>query len=523
MIYNTINEYLDRSFQEYRDNIAISYPERGKSYTYGEMERIINRFARSLVGIGVKNQSHVAIVLPTCPEWVMLFLAITKIGAIPVCLNDSDMHREMEYKINHSDSTVLFTTRKLYDSVIKETKLRKIEKIVIFGEKSNGVTANYLTMESFLKKGETVSEKDVEKCVKATSFDDVLNLQYTSGTTGNPKAVMSIHYRVLNNILVFLKNFQYGEQDKVLSALPLYHVMGCLFTGILIFFAGGTLVLVSHYKTRKVLEIIEKEGCTSFHGVPTMFHLMLKHCDEYKITTLKKCMAAGDYCSPILVDDIMNKLHIEHVFPCYGQSEGIGITQALIEDSIEKKRYTVGKAVKDVEIRIIDEKGNILPANEVGEIIAFIPYHMKGYYKDEISTNKTIKSGWLYTGDLGYLDEDGYLVMKGRKKELIIRGGENISPVEVENVLRQHEDIANVAVVGVPDPVMGEEIAAFVMLEQISEKEHVKVKESLHDYMEKRIPKYERPKFIYIVDQFPMTTSGKIQKKKLVETLQENE
>ncbi|BBF42881.1 O-succinylbenzoic acid--CoA ligase [Lachnospiraceae bacterium KM106-2] len=517
MIHQSINQYLEPCFTKYHSNTAILYPEENLSFRYDEMREQIHRYARSLCSWGVKRNDHVAIILPTSPDWIFLFLAITLIGAVPVSLNDSDLQNEMEFKLNHSDTNYLFTTEAIYTNIISVCKIEKLKGIVILPIFHSSKHENVFSFEKFQSMYSDTSTEALAAVIAQTKYDDILNIQYTSGTTGLPKAVTSIHYSVLNNILVFLRNFHYTEQDKIVAALPLYHVMGCLFTGILTFLSGGCLVLISHFHTKEVLNIIQTESCTSFHGVPTMFRFMLNRCSDYNISSLTKCMIAGDYCGPSLIDAIHKELKIDHPFPCYGQSEGIGITQALLTDSINKIKYTVGKAVDQVIIKIIDDSGQELPHNQVGEIIAYIPYHMLGYYKDPDATRKTLHNDWLYTGDLGYLDDDNYLVLKGRKKEIIVRGGENISPVEIENVIRTYEPVENVAVIGISDSLMGQEIAAYITISPKHTLVTEEMKESLDQYLCEHLPKYKRPKFVYFIDHFPMTTSGKIQKHKLIQ------
>ena len=336
---------------------------------------------------------------------------------------------------------------------------------------------------------------------------------YTSGTTGNPKAVMLGQSRILNNVLTFIDNFGYTQEDVILSALPLFHVMGCLFTAMLIFMVGGKLVLTKKFSTKKALQIIQDIKCTSFHGVPTMYQFMLNYCKDYDVTSLKKGMLAGAYCAPEVINEIQDKLGIENIFSCYGQSEGVGFTQIRMSDSDEKKRTTVGRAVDGVELKIVNDEGETLPTGQVGEILAYMPGCMLGYYKNQEATDATIVDGWIHTGDLGFLDKEGYLTIKGRKKELIIRGGENISPSEIEDVIRSYAMVHDVAVVGVPDKVLGEEIAAFIQMKPGANFSS----EEVMAYISQSLPKFKTPKYVYYMDEMPMTSTGKILKRKLVE------
>ena len=518
-IYETVNEYLEKKFKQYSNNEAIVYPEGDLRYTYAQMGERINLLAKGLLSLGGKRNDHIAILAPSSPDWIMFFLAITKIGAVPVCLNDKNTVSELEYTINHSDSVMLLTsTIESYE--IDLGNYPNIKKVIILTNDAKEETDTIINLNTLENRARYVPDFILDDAVVHTKYNDILTIQYTSGTTGLPKAVMSVHYKVLSNVKIFLNNFDYNEHDKILSALPLYHVMGCLFTGLLSFMKGSTLVLISQFKTRNVLDIIENVKCTSFHGVPTMYNFMLNYAKDYNITSLKKGMIAGDYCKPSTIERIEKELGIQYLFPAYGQSEGVGFTQIRMDDPAEKRRYTVGRPVEGVEIRIVDENNHILPTNTTGEIIVKMPFHMAGYYKNEAATNQTIINDWIYTGDLGQLDDDGYLVVKGRKKEIIIRGGENISPIEIEDALKEYKRIKDVAVVGVPDDVMGEEVAAFIIVDEESKDlDEDILLHKIHKYTQKTLSKFKQPKYTRFVTKFPMTSSGKVQKYKLAKSL----
>lgn len=511
MLKETMNAYLEKQFEKYADNLAIIYPEGNVTYTYKEMSDRINLLAKGLISIGVKKETHVSLLAPSSPDWIMYYLALTKIGAIPVCLNDKNTFSELQYLLKHSDSYAAVVSKESLGEDYDSSLFDSLEK-VIFMEETVSMDQRVLDTRTIEEQGASVSDETLKAYQAETKYDDILMFLYTSGTTGRPKAVMSVHNRMLTNIQVYLKNFRYTENDKILSALPLYHVMGCLFTAMLIFMTGGSLVLIKKFKTKQVLQIIQDEKCTSFHGVPTMYQFMLNYCEGYDLTSLRKGMLAGAYCAPEVIMDIQKRLHIKYVFPAYGQSEGVGFTQIRMNDSNYKRITTVGRAVDGVKLKIIDNEGNELPAGEVGEVVAYMPYRMAGYYKDQEATDKTIKDGWIYTGDLGFLDREGYLTIKGRKKELIIRGGENISPVDIEDVIRSYAMIHDVAVVGVPDSVLGEEIAAFVTMKPGSNY----IKSEIEDYISQNLAKFKRPKYLYIIEQMPLNASGKILKRELV-------
>ncbi len=510
MLEKTMNAYLEEQFEKYPENRALTYPEGNISYTYKEMSDRINLLAKGLIANGVKKETHVSLLAPSCPDWIMYYLALTKIGAIPVCLNDKNTQSDLEYLLDHSDSYGVIVSKESVKEVDTETLFAPLQK-VIYMEKIDSTDSKTLDTETIEQQAASVTDDTLAAYQAKTKFDDILMFLYTSGTTGRPKAVMSVHNRMLTNILVYLENFQYTEEDRVFSALPLYHVMGCLFTSMLTFMAGGTLVLVSRFKTKNALQIIQDEKCTSFHGVPTMYQYMLNYAKDYDVTSLKKGMIAGAYCAPETMTEIQKGLGVKYLFPAYGQSEGVGFTQIRMTDRNKKRISTVGKAVDGVELKIIDDEGNKLPVGAVGEVVAYMPYRMAGYYKNPEATAETIRDGWIYTGDLGVLDREGYLTIKGRKKELIIRGGENISPVDIEDAIRAYAMVDDVAVVGVPDKVLGEEICAYIQMKPFANY----IEEEVVDFIRDSLPKFKFPKYIKFIDQMPLNASGKILKREL--------
>ena len=511
-VNKTMNQYLEEKFVEYANNTAMVYPEENVSYTYKELSERVNSLAKGLIAAGVKKETHVALLAPTSPDWILYFLATTKLGGIPVCLNDKNTMTEIKSLVTHSDSTVLVTSK---ESIGNDTTLFDAVETVIFLEETISIQTKVKDTEIIEALGEKVSDETLQEYVAKTSPEDTLLFLYTSGTTGNPKAVMLGQSRILNNVLTFIDNFGYTQEDAILSALPLFHVMGCLFTAMLIFMVGGKLVLTKKFSTKKALQIIQDIKCTSFHGVPTMYQFMLNYCKDYDVTSLKKGMLAGAYCAPEVINEIQDKLGIENIFSCYGQSEGVGFTQIRMSDSDEKKRTTVGRAVDGVELKIVNDEGETLPTGQVGEILAYMPGCMLGYYKNQEATDATIVDGWIHTGDLGFLDKEGYLTIKGRKKELIIRGGENISPSEIEDVIRSYAMVHDVAVVGVPDKVLGEEIAAFIQMKPGANFSS----EEVMAYISQSLPKFKTPKYVYYMDEMPITSTGKILKRKLVEMI----
>lgn len=519
LIKETWGNYLRGKFEENLDSLAIIDKSQNERYTYGELMIKSESIEKAFIGYGVTRGTHVALVLPGGAGWITTFLALINIGAIAVCLNNDTTDLEIRDRLLYSDSKIVITDEETYGKIKLHEEEIGLDLAVIVGGKDRYSEGICCDLSSFIEQGSGITETEIASARAKVRYDDILTIQYTSGTTGTPKAVMSVHYKVLSNMKLNSEVFKYTKEDKILSSLPMYHVMGCFFGCLMIFMSGGCLVLGGKFKTSKIIEALIEEKCTSFHGVPTMYKLIMNKMGDRVFPDLNKGMIAGSYCDAETMQAIITDMGIKNMFPSYGQSEGCGYTQTSMEDSIEKIKTTVGRAIDGVEIKIVDDQLNTLVANTEGEILVKSEYRMSGYYKDEAATNKGIIDGWIHTGDLGKLDEEGYLKITGRKKDIIIRGGENISPVEIECILKQQSKIKDAVVVGIPDDVMGQEIAAFI----IGSEEEKKVEEDLINeiaaYVAEHLPKHKQPRYIRLVDKFPLTGSGKIQKFKLVELI----
>lgn len=517
IIKETWGRYLESIMEENADRIAVIDIQKNVRCTYRDLTRRSREIEKALIGYGVTRGTHVAMVLPSSSKWLAIFLAMINIGAVPVCLNHDVADEELKFRLKHSESKVVFTNEATYEKIRNMEQELQLEMVVIENRQCKCSPGVHIGWNTFLAQGKEVGDEDIRVARDQVQYDDPLTIQYTSGTTGMPKAVVSVHYRVLSNMLTFEKIFQYTKEDKILSSLPMYHVMGCFFSALLTFIVGGSLVLMGKFNTERVIQALIDEKCTSIHAVPTMYKLILQKLGEREITSLKKGMMGGSYCDRETVEEIRERMHIEAIMPQYGQSEACGYTQVRIGDPMEKVFNTVGRPAEGVEIKILDSKERELPVGETGEVVIRSDYCMAGYYKNDEATNKTIVDGWLHTGDLGRLDEEGYLKIMGRKKDIIIRGGENISPISIEEVLKKHYCIRDVAIVGIPDKIMGQEVGAFIILdEQEKGKKEEEIVEQIKDYAREHLAKYEQPKYIKIINKFPLTGSGKIQKFKLV-------
>lgn len=520
LIKDTWGHYLENIFQENLKQIAVIDIGRNARYTYRDLLIQTKQFEKAFIGYGIQRGMHVALVFPSSATWISVFLALIHIGAVPVCVNNDNTDGEIRHTVMHSDSRMIITDEETYVKVRLHENEMDLRQIVIVDRRGYCSEELHCTLDTFLAHGEYVTDEMVQEACDQVRYDDILTIQYTSGTTGLPKAVMSVHYKVLNNILRFKDIFKYTNEDKVLTSLPMYHVMGCFFTCLLTFMVGGSLVLMSRFNTKRAIQAIVEEECTSFHGVPTMFKLIMNKMGDSEFPTLKKGMIAGSYCEPEAMEDIINKMGMKYIMPLYGQSEGSGYTQIRIGDPIEKVLTTVGRPIEGITVKIVDNQCNEVPQGVEGEIWIQSDYTMAGYYKDQEATDKVIVEGWIHTGDLGKVDEEGYVVITGRKKDIIIRGGENISPVDIESILRQHEYVRDVVVVGVEDKIMGQEVGACIIVDDKAEEiEENVIKNCIIEHAQKNLAKYKVPKYIEFVKAFPLTGSGKIQKTKLAQTV----
>lgn len=520
MLKENWGNYLENKFEEYSDKVAVIDIGKNVRCTYRELKRRTEEIEKAYIGQGIERGTHVVLLFPSSSKWISNFLALIHIGAVPVCLNCENTVEELAQKIKHSDSKMIITNESVYAKIRGVEEEFGVDLIVIENRQCACSPGIHCSWGDFIEKGKQIDEEKVLEARAKVKYDDPLAIQYTSGTTGTPKAVISLHYRVLNNMKEFSEVFQYTNEDIIFSSLPMYHVMGCFFSCLLTFMVGGTLVLMGKFNTERVIEALIEEKCTSFHGVPAMYRLVLRKLNGRSLGCLNKGMIGGSCCDEETMNGIINEMHIKNIMPNYGQSEACGYTQTRLGDPIEKVTSTVGRPIPGVEIKIINEEGEELPSHTRGEIIVHSDYRMAGYYKDEEATKKVIMDGWIHTGDLGELDEEGYLKITGRKKDIIIRGGENISPVGIENVLKKNKYIREVVVVGIPDKVMGQEIGAFITLND----EYVKTNnemlvEEIKQYAAKHLAKYEIPKYIKIMKEFPLTGSGKVQRFKLTQLI----
>ncbi|MBD5116693.1 MAG: AMP-binding protein [Ruminococcaceae bacterium] len=529
----TFPDILDRMCEEFPNQYAFRYTELDYTRTYPEFRDDIDNFARTLLAMGVKKGDHVAIWATNVPAWYITFWASTKIGAVLVTVNTAYKIHEAEYLLKQSDTHTLVMIEGFKDSdyagIIKELcpELETCEKGKLNSKRlpvlKNIVTVGFemkgcYTWEEAAKKAEEVPYSEVEKIRRTIDKHDVCNMQYTSGTTGFPKGVMLTHYNVVNNGKAIGDCMDLSTADRMMIQVPMFHCFGMVLAMTASMTHGVTMSPIPAFSPKKSLKCINQEKITCFHGVPTMFIAMLGHEDFEKtdFSYMRTGIMAGSPCPIKTMQDVIEKMNMSEICITYGQTEASpATTMSKTTDSIETRVNTVGGPIFGVECRIVDPETNEeVPDNVDGEFVARGYNIMKGYYKMPEATAAAIDAdGWLHTGDLLRRLPDGNYKVTGRIKDMIIRGGENIYPKEIEDFLYTHPKVKDVQVIGVPDKDYGEEIMACIILHDGVESSEEEIKQFVLDHM----AKHKVPRYVDFVDEFPMNAAGKILKYKMRE------
>ncbi len=530
----TIGDWLDKKAKAYPDRECSVHPLEGLRYTTSQFQAEVNRVARGLMAMGIEKGDHVAIWATNYPQWVQTQFATAKIGAVLVTVNTNYKKFELEYLLKQSDSKMLIMMGGTKDNnyvdhiyaVCPELntsapgqltcgKLPFLKSVVFLDEEEHPGMYNWSDV---IKLADNVSEE--QRAARQATCDphDVINMQYTSGTTGFPKGVMLTHYNLVNNGKIIGESMAFTEKDRLCITVPLFHCFGCVLGVMASITNDTTMVFVDHFNPVNVLKVLDMEKCTAFHGVPTMFIAIMDNPDfsKYDLSNLRTGIMAGANCPVEVMKAAADKMYMRHITSVYGQTESSpGITQSTVDDPLEIRVSTVGRAYPNVEARVVNPETNEeVPPGTVGEIVTRGYHVMKGYYKMPEATAQAIdKDGWLHTGDLGVKDEQGYYRITGRLKDMVIRGGENIYPREIEEFLYTHPSVKDVQVVGVPDSKYGEEVLACVILKDGAQE----TEEGIVEYVRQGLSKHKAPRYVKFVESFPMTASGKIQKYKLRE------
>ena len=524
----TVGDMLSNIAKKYPTKLAVRYIEVNYTRTYYEFNKEVDKYAKGLLGMGIGKGDHVAIWATNYPEWLILFFATARIGAVLVTVNTNYKEAELEYLLSNSDSKALFICdgikdidcEKIIYSVCPELKTSKpgelhneklpfLRYVVSLDNWYDGMY-NWSQIPYF---GVLISNEEFNAIKHSIDPDDVVNMQYTSGTTGFPKGVMLTHNNIVNNGKAIGDCMKFSSKDKLCIPVPFFHCFGMVLAIMAAVTHGAAMVPLLWYTPMKVMHAVEYEKCTAVHGVPTMFIRILEHRDfsRYDFSSLRTGIMAGSPCPVKVMRDVVDKMHMSEITITYGQTEASpACTMTTVDDPLEIRVNTVGKEMPFMETKIVDpDTGEDLSDGTPGEFVVRGYNVMKGYYKMPEATAAAIdKDGWLHTGDLAIRDANGYYRITGRIKDMIIRGGENIFPKEIEDFIYTHPDVVDVQIVGVPSEKYGEEAYAFVIKRpgsSVTEKD-------IQTYVANNMARHKVPSYVEFIDQMPMTASGKIQK-----------
>ena len=534
LIEKTFSQVLDTMVDQFPDQTAIRFTTLDYTRTYSQFRDDVDEFARVLVSLGVRAGSKVTIWATNVPAWFLTFWATTKIGAVLVTMNTAYKIHEAEYLLRQSDTHTLVMIDGYRDSNYREImnelcpelaqnkpgqpmhakRLPFLRNVITVGFRMPGA----LTWQESLEYAARTPVEEIRRMAAAVDVNDVCNMQYTSGTTGFPKGVMLTHYNIVNDGKMIGDGMDLSTADRMMIQVPMFHCFGMVLAMTATMTHGGTILPIPYFSPKSSLACIHNEHITAFHGVPTMFIAMLAHPDFEKtdFSHMRTGIMAGSPCPIAVMRDVVEKMHMPEIVIVYGQTEASpGCTMSRTTDPLEVRVATVGSAFPEIECKIVDpETGEDCPDEVIGEFVARGYNIMKGYYKMPKATAAAIdRDGWLHTGDLACRTPEGNYRITGRLKDMIIRGGENIYPKEIEEFIYTHPKVSDVQVIGVPDKAMGEEIMACIILK---EGETMTVQE-MKQYVLDHMAKHKVPKYIEFVDSFPMNDAGKIQKYKMRE------
>lgn len=522
-----------RTLSQVLSDTTASFPERpaitdqDESMTYKQLNERVDRLARGLLELGLEKEEKVALWMPNIPEWVITYFAVARIGAVVVPMNTRYKTHEVHYILEDSEATTLFMVDSFagidYPAMVDEVrgKLTNLKQIIVVGEKGDDISFNEVEeLGSAQLNDHRLSEREATLDVHDNAF-----ILYTSGTTGSPKGAMLSHHNIAENARQVTGVLHASEKDTFLLAVPFFHCFGCVMgiTGAITW--GAKIVPMTVFRAREALELVEQHNVSVLYGVPTMFVLELEEYrsgkedgSRYDLSSLRTGIMAGAPCPVEVMKGVMEELHC-NVSIAYGLTEASPvITMTRFDDPIERRVETVGKPLSGIEVKIADEDRNALPSGETGELACRGYNVMLGYYKMPDKTAEVIdEDGWLYSGDLATIDEAGYVRIVGRKKDMLITGGFNVYPAEIEEYLFTHPKVQNVSVVGVSDDVMGEVAIAYIIPRERTTLEP----QEIVDYCKGEIANFKLPRYVEIVDALPMTQSGKVQKFKLRERTKE--
>ncbi|QEQ96452.1 AMP-binding protein [Neptunomonas concharum] len=537
LIGMTIGDKFDEIANTFPDNDALIVRHQGLRYTYRQLQEAVDQAARAFLAIGVQRGDRIGMWSPNRAEWTITQFATAKVGAILVNINPAYRLHELEYALNQSEARFIVTadtfkssnyTQMLYELApelkasaegkLKSMKLPYLQGVINLAEEAHPGMWRWA---DFVNMGDNVATEQLADIQSQLQFDDPINIQYTSGTTGFPKGATLSHHNILNNGYFVAESMNFTENDRLIIPVPLYHCFGMVMGNLGCITHGAAMIYPDEgFEPKTVLETITEEKATAVYGVPTMFIAELDHPDfkNFDLSTLRTGIMAGSICPAEVMKAVNNKMHMEEVQIAYGMTETSPVsTQTAADDPFDKRVTTVGRTQPHLETKIVDAAtGNIVPRGEIGELCTRGYSVMLKYWNNEEATRKSIDAaGWMHTEDLATMDDEGYIQIVGRIKDMVIRGGENVYPKEIEEFLYTHPAISDVQVTGVPDKKYGEELIAWIKLHP-AEADTV-TEEQLREFCKGKITHFKIPRYFKFVDEFPMTVTGKIQKFKMRE------
>ncbi len=537
LLGSTIPEHFASVVRRHPRREAVVSRPQGRRLSYARLAQEVDRLARGLVQYGFGRGDRIGIWSTNNIEWLLLQMATARIGAILVTINPAYRAKELAYALQRSQVQGLFVIpafrgsdyvamliellpqlRQAREEGLSSPDFPFLKRLVLYDparpENTVSPVPGFVTWQQLLQAGVEVPNDLIDQLTETLDRDDPINIQYTSGTTGLPKAVVLTHHNILNNAWFAARALHFSSADRLCVPVPFYHCFGMVVSNLLCLSVGACVVIAcEHFDPLQVLQTVAAERCTAIHGVPTMFIAELedKRFQECDLSSLRTGIMAGAPCPPILMQRVIRDMHCAEILIGYGETEASPLTHLTSrEDGLQRRTETVGSNLPHQEVKVVGiETGETLPLGEIGEV-CFRGYHvMRGYYQDSVATREAVdQQGWLHSSDLGVMEAEGYLRITGRLKEMIIRGGENIYPREIEDLLYTHPKVSAVAVFGVPDDYYGEAVMAWIQLvagEQAEEQE-------IRDFLSVNIAHFKIPKYVWFVDEFPLTVTGKLQK-----------
>ncbi|HEX5534533.1 MAG TPA: AMP-binding protein [Actinomycetales bacterium] len=512
LIGQTIGDNFEATVARWGDREALVDCATHRRWTYNELDVEVDELALGLMEIGIQAGDRVGIWAPNCAEWVIVQYATAKMGAVLVNVNPAYRTHELSYVVKQSGMRLLFSATQHktsnYRQMIDEARpeLPDLERVVYIGEDS---------WRELAERGGLGDHVLLEERMAELSFDDPINIQYTSGTTGFPKGATLSHHNILNNGYFVGDLIDYTEKDRICLPVPFYHCFGMVMGNLAATSHGACMVIPApSFDPAATLQAVAEERCTSLYGVPTMFiaELGLPDFESYDLSSLRTGIMAGSPCPVEVMKKVVSRMHMAEVAICYGMTETSPVsTMTSPDDDLVRRTETVGRTMPHLESKVVDPvSGLVVPRGTPGELCTRGYSVMLGYWDEPEKTAEAIdEAGWMHTGDLAVMDDEGYVNISGRIKDMVIRGGENVYPREVEEFLYSHPAIADVQVIGVPDERLGEELMAWVVLQPGAEP---LTAEALRSFCEGRLAHYKIPRYVHCVDGFPMTVTGKVRK-----------